>query len=361
MDDIIFRNEFTVPDANHHVDDTEEKRAKLVSVEICAGAGGQALGLEMAGFEHIALVENDAAACQTLRLNRPKWNVIEADLRNFSAKNDYRSIDLLAGGVPCPPFTVAGKQLGAADERDLFPEALRLAEEMQPSAVMLENVQGFASKKFADYRNKIIGRLERLGYVTQLRVVNACDYGVPQLRPRCIVVALKPEYSDYFSWPEIHSQQVTVGQSLYDLMAERGWLGARPWMLNANSIAPTIVGGSKKHGGPDLGPTRAKRQWAELGVDGHGVANECPPADFPLEKMPRLTVRMAARIQGFPDNWHFFGKKTASYRQVGNAFPPLVACAVGTQIRFALQKKQAKRPSVGDQIPLFSEAQLLPV
>jgi DNA (cytosine-5)-methyltransferase 1 len=146
-------------------------------VEICAGAGGQALGLEMAGFEHIALVENDVAACQTLRLNRPNWNVIEGDLRNFSAKNDYRGIDLLAGGVPCPPFTVAGKQLGAADERDLFPEALRLAEEMQPSAVMLENVQGFASKKFADYRNKIIDRLERLGYVTQLQVVNDDIHG----------------------------------------------------------------------------------------------------------------------------------------------------------------------------------------
>jgi DNA (cytosine-5)-methyltransferase 1 len=337
-----------------------KRKIEFVSVEVCAGAGGQALGLEMAGFAHAALVENDGSACQTLRLNRPDWNVIEGDLRKFSGK-PYRGVDLLAGGVPCPPFTVAGKQLGAADERDLFPEALRLAEEIEPAAVMLENVQGFASSKFADYRNKIIGRLEKLGYFVEWRVLNASDYGVPQLRPRCIVVALKAEYADFFSWPEPQKHQVTVAQSLCDLMAANGWQGAKQWKAKAGSIAPTIVGGSKKHGGPDLGPTRAKRQWAELGVDGHGIANDCPASDFPIEKMPKLTVRMAARIQGFPDDWQFFGKKTASYRQVGNAFPPPVASAVGLQIRFALEKKQKRKAPSGTQIPLFSASQLVPV
>src|SRR5690606_31572228 len=111
-----------------------------------------------------------------------------------------------------------------------------------------------------------------------------------------------------------------------------GWGGTEEWVERANRIAPTIVGGSKKHGGPDLGPTRAKRQWLELGVDGMGLANEAPDVTFPDDKAPRLTVRMAARIQGFPDEWAFSGKKTAAYRQVGNAFPPPVARAVGRRI-----------------------------
>ncbi len=109
-------------------------------------------------------------------------------------------------------------------------------------------------------------------------------------------------------------------------MASRGWRHADEWREKANRIAPTIVGGSKKHGGPDLGPTRARKAWAELGVDGLGIANEEPEENF--KGMPRLTVRMVARIQGFPDDWGFWGGKTARYRQVGNAFPPPVAAAV---------------------------------
>ena len=114
----------------------------LKSIEICAGAGGQALGLEQAGFDHVALVEIEPPACATLRLNRPSWNVIEGDVHEFSASEYRGEVDLLAGGVPCPPFSVAGKQLGAEDERDLFPEALRLISECDPRAVMIENVKG---------------------------------------------------------------------------------------------------------------------------------------------------------------------------------------------------------------------------
>jgi DNA (cytosine-5)-methyltransferase 1 len=114
------------------------------------------------------------------------------------------------------------------------------------------------------------------------------------------------------------------------LMNSEGWVGAIKWKNSAQTIAPTLVGGSKKHGGPDLGPTRARKAWAELGVDGIGIADLPPKKDF--VGMPRLTVRMAARVQGFPDSWHFVGKKTPAYRQVGNAFPPLVAAAVGKQI-----------------------------
>ena len=124
------------------------------SIEICAGAGGQALGLEQAGFHHVALIEIDPNACATLRANRPLFNVIEGDVKAFSAI-EYTDIDLLAGGVPCPPFSVAGKQLGNVDERDLFPEALRLVRECNPKAVMLENVRGIFDPKFSVYRESI--------------------------------------------------------------------------------------------------------------------------------------------------------------------------------------------------------------
>lgn len=331
------------------------RKTHPVSVEICAGAGGQALGLEMAGFEHVALVEIDGAACATLRMNRPAWNVIESDLRNFSGE-DFSGVDLLAGGVPCPPFSIAGKQLGSADERDLFPEAVRLVREIQPKAVMLENVPGLAKTKFASYRKKILDSLEALGYSCSWELVNACDYGVPQLRPRFVLVALKRAYASCFAWPEPSGNPPTVAESISDLMAENGWPGLEEWTLKANRIAPTIVGGSKKHGGPDLGPTRARREWARLGVDGLVIANAAPAADYPSSKMPRLTVRMVARIQGFPDDWAFSGKKTAAYRQVGNAFPPPVARRVGESILRALQKK-AVAPRKG-QLNLFGAGDL---
>ncbi len=307
----------------------------LTSFEICAGAGGQALGLEAAGFEHALAVELDAHAVSTLRANRPSWNVMHADVRDVEGKS-YRGIDLFAGGVPCPPFSVAGKQLGPDDSRDLFPTALRLVAESRPSAVMLENVQGLATAKFKSYRESIALELERLGYRVAWQVLNACNFGVPQLRPRFIIVALKPKAFANFAWPRPVATPPTVGSALRDLMASRGWPGAFTWAQAAQAIAPTLVGGSKLHGGPDLGPTRAREAWKQLHVDGRGLANEAPDADFPVDAMPRLTVRMAARIQGFPDQWHFEGKKTAAYRQVGNAFPPPVALAVGSAIVDAL-------------------------
>lgn len=308
------------------------------SLELCAGAGGQALGLEGAGFRHAALVEIDADCCKTLRLNRPGWTVHEADLNQFDARA-YAGIDVLTAGLPCPPFSVAGKQLGISDERNLFPAALRILADTRPRAVMIENVRGFLDAVFEDYRNALKSELHRLGYDTRWRLLSASDFGVPQLRPRVVIVALRDDLKDNFRWPAARPLDApTVGQALHDLMAARNWVGARAWADRADEIAPTLVGGSKKHGGPDLGPTRARKAWATLGVNGSSLAEEAPAPDF--VGMPRLTVRMAARIQGFPDDWHFFGRKTTAYRQVGNAFPPPVAQAVAEQVRIAIQRRR---------------------
>lgn len=313
----------------------------LRSIEICAGAGGQTLGLEQAGFDHQALIEIEKPCCETLRHNRPAWNVIEQDVRSFHAY-EYEDVDLLAGGVPCPPFSKAGKQLGADDERDLFPEALRLVEECSPKAVMLENVRGFLDPMFEPYRADLKARFKDLGYVTDWQLLNASDFGVSQLRPRVVIVAVRSEYAKGFHWPvPDFTLAPSVGECIYDLMAEFGWKSAKAWRKQANGIGPTIVGGSKKHGGPDLGPTRAKKVWAELGVDGLGIADAPPAKDF--EGMPRLTIPMVARLQGFPPDWEFAGKKTPAYRQVGNAFPPPVARAVASQIHTCLSGTRLQR------------------
>jgi DNA (cytosine-5)-methyltransferase 1 len=313
----------------------------LTTLELCAGAGGQALGYEQSGIEHVGLVELDKHACATLRLNRPEWKdiVFEQDLNTFDGSS-FKGADIISGGLPCPPFSVAGKQLGTRDERNLFPAMIRLVDQIRPKAVMIENVRGFSEAVFIDYRLSIKEQLRKLGYVTGWKLMNASDFGVSQLRPRVVFVALRAAYAEHFLWPNKHATTPhAIGVKLFDLMAANGWPGAETWRDQADEIAPTVVGGSHKHGGPDLGPTRARRAWATLGVDGLGIANEAPGPAF--SGMPRLTVRMVARIQGFPDDWQFSGGKTASYRQVGNAFPPPFARAVAENIRACLTTSRA--------------------
>lgn len=158
------------------------------------------------------------------------------------------------------------------------------------------------------------------------------------MRPRFVLIAMRARDAEFFRWPSPGGEKANVGETLIDLMGSRGWPGSERWADGARAIAPTVVGGSVKHGGPDLGPTRAKAKWRELRVDGMGIANDAPGADFSVDGLPRLTVRMVARIQGFPDSWEFAGRETVAYRQVGNAFPPPVARAVGRAIRAAFQQ-----------------------
>lgn len=385
----------------------------LTSVEICAGAGGQAVGLHQAGFDHLALVEWDLHAVRTLRANVgswPGWNPERAqalepmDVKEFLGSKVHKNLvsdlgderlDLLAGGVPCPPFSLAGKRLGRDDERDLFPDALRIIRDLMPKAVMIENVRGILEppEVFIEYRQYILDELRELGYVVPevnddlsavgkdlamrkvWRRMDANKFGVPQLRPRAILVAIHEDFkrSDVeFVWPaRLDGKQATVVGELAESMERRcqdfwnknkdgmratrgertGKAVYRDWLRAATEaaeagrgIAPTLVGGSRKHGGADLGPTRAKRAWEALGVDGMGLANdreECDPErDLFRPVGPMLTVEQAAIIQGFPEGWDFQGKKTARYRQVGNAFPPPVAEAVGRAIAAVLRPEQ---------------------
>lgn len=304
-------------------------------IEICAGAGGMALGLRRAGFQHKMLVELDEDACKTLGTAFGSTAVRQEDVANFDGSPFRSGIDLLAGGVPCQPFSVAGEQLGEGDERDLFSHAMRLVREIMPRAVLLENVPGFASEKFSEYREKIKRELAASGYETQIRVLKASDFGVPQVRPRCLLVAMQPQYMAHFRWPApTRSTPVTVGEALVDIMGSRclPWPGAQAWAERANRPAPTLVGGSKKHGGADLGPSRARAAWAELGVNASSLADDAPSALFPEDGHPRLTLEMCKRLQGFPDDYRIMGSKTSSYRQIGNALPPPVAHAVGREI-----------------------------
>ncbi|MYR55486.1 DNA (cytosine-5-)-methyltransferase [Streptomyces sp. SID625] len=380
---------------------------RFTSIEICAGAGGQAIGLHQAGFGHLALVELDEHAVKTLKLNIEEhqlwaWEREHCDLlpptdvKEFEPDRDLRKgseilkqhgLDLLAGGVPCPPFSHAGKQLGKADERDLFPRMLQLVKQLKPRAVMIENVRGIMDPKFSDYRDWIMASLQGGSYraddgqiaheegldytVCKWAVLEASDFGVPQLRPRAILVAFRNDVIKdlKYEWPTpTHEDPVSVAESLEQSMfkrfepyfegvhAERARAAFDRWLEKARErdqelkgkgggIAPTLVGGSKKHGGADLGPSRAKAAWKQLGISGMGVANdadtcarkETEDRDLFGPDGPMLTVQQAAVIQGFPQEWDFAGGKTAQYRQVGNAFPPPVAKAVGESIMDVLK------------------------
>lgn len=330
------------------------RRDRFTVVEICAGAGGQSLGLHKAGFDHQLAVEIDEFAAETLRLNGG-WDVAVGDVAddNVWSPSAYAGVDLLAGGVPCPPFSTAGRQLGTSDERDLFAWAIEQVGIMRPRAVMLENVRGLASRRFSAYRQHVLDRLATWGYDGEWRLITSADFGTPQLRPRFVLVAMQAEDHRYFRWPEPTVRtHVTVGEALHGLMASRGWTYADEWRTLADGIGPTLVGGSKKHGGADLGPTRAKEAWRRLYVDGRGIA-ELPPAQdapSPQEYLPRLTIEMAARVQGWQaeDRWVFSGRKTSQYRQIGNAFPPPVAHAIGRSIVAALRREGAARSGLSN-------------
>lgn len=319
---------------------------RLTSLEICAGAGGQALGLHAAGFDALALYERNPAAVETLMANRWFGPVHCADVTQVDFRPHRGKVDLVAGGVPCQPHSSLGKRKGRDDERDLFLEAVRMVDEVQPRAFFFENVRGFGFQGNADYRADLYQKFADLGYQSQLFSINGSDCGLAQLRPRVAFVGFRDVPIQRFGMPpKFPEWSLTVGEALLDLVAANGWKQAEEWAKeHANRRGSTIVGGSEQSGRLAFSSNLRKHDWKKMKIDPFGIAEEAPGPDHHMEKGFPLTLEMGARLQGFPDGWEFVGageegsdldRKTKT-RQIANALPPVMAHAVGLAIYTAL-------------------------
>ncbi len=344
-----------------------------VVLEICAGAGGMALGLQKAGFKHAALYDFEARNCTALVKNGfPEEIVICEDVSGMKGRALFRGkVDLLAGSPPCQPFSAAGRRWGEDDERDLFPDVLRLMEEIGPRAVLLENVGGFMERRHQDYRLRILRSMEELGYRVALRRVHARMVGIPQSRERIVILALRPEVAARFRWPfmpEVRTEYLEDFLKPYVLATRhpraRDWvrdprfLAVRPGFRAKDGLdvdAPTILAGE----GRDCcrtGGDGTRAIWRDLGfypdaffkeaeVRGHGfhaMRREVLASSKEEPDLLPITVEMMAALQGFPDGWRFAEKKGEARQQVGNAFPPALAQRIGIAIRAALEGKTAR-------------------
>jgi len=310
----------------------------LTAFEICAGGGGQAAGLAKAGFRHVGLVERDPSACRTLRAAFGSNHVLEADLVGLEPRVVDR-LDLLAGGVPCQPFSQAGERRGAADERDLFPEALRLVGKLQPRAVMLENVAGIFAPDNDVYRFGILARLERLGYSAEWRRIDCSHFGVPQKRIRAILVAFREKRAmERFSWPRplAHHGDVPhpVIARLFGQLTSCGWVPPTELMDRMDRAAPTVTGGSDRKQGIDFGKRKSALVWGDMGFVQTRIGDKPPEPGH--EGDVEATNAMIAALQGFAFDWPWQGTKKAVFRQIANAFPPAAALHLGCAIASAL-------------------------
>ncbi|MFE6975666.1 DNA cytosine methyltransferase [Streptomyces sp. NPDC057682] len=310
-------------------------------VDVCAGAGGLALGLEQAGFEPVLLLDRKAVACETLGLNRPHWKVLETDLLDFVPdEHPYTyDVDLLSAGLPRLRSSATATRAETDEEELLLRATVLLAPSIQPRALIIENVPGLVeAAAFAPLRAFVHEELEHLGYRLHWFVLNAADFGVPQVRKQGVLVALKERYAERFRPPSpTVTTHTSVGEALRRSMAARGWSGADAWADAASAVAPTLVGGSDNRGGADLGPSGTKAAWARMGVNGGALADMVPgPEDDGRSDLIKLTDAQAALLQDFPADWLFAGRKTARYRQIGHASPPPVGKALGLAVAEAL-------------------------
>ena len=313
-------------------------------VSLFTGAGGLDIGFERAGAEVLVAVDNDPEACKTLRHNRADWAVFEGDIRDFDP-SPYEGADLVIGGPPCQGFSTAGKQDPSDPRNFLWKEYLRVVRAVRPRGVLLENVAAMANAKNEDHLHGIAEALRALGYAVELRILNAADYGVPQVRRRIFLMGLLGG-SPSFPAPNAEHPR-TVREAIGDL------IGKTDEALNhvPNKHAPHVVERWDKlaYGEVDPNYRRARlpadkpshtiRAGGGYGPKGDHLAGFHPPIHYQLPR--QLTVREAARLQSFPDEWVFKGSKTAQGRQVGNAVPPLLAEAVARHM-LALLPEPAK-------------------
>lgn len=311
----------------------KKKRETLTSLEICAGAGGQAIGLHAAGFHPLGVFEMNKAATATLEKNYTFGPLFTRDIKdiNFDCYRDH--VDLIAGGVPCQPHSKLGKRKGGNDERDLFREAVQMVQAVRPRAFMFENVSGFTDSPNSAYRADLFSEFQSAGYDVQVFPITGSDYGLGQKRPRAVVIGFRDGLMSRFKMPTgLQDGKKTLGEVLLPMMSANGWKGAQAWARRANRPCPTLVGGSSKTGVKGFSSRAQLPEWAMLGIDAESLADEAPGADAPLDHMPKLTLQMGARLQGFPPEWSFCGSIRQQRQQIANAFPPIMARAVGVAI-----------------------------
>lgn len=311
------------------------------AVELFAGAGGMALGLERAGFDTTMLVEYDRDCAMTLRANRPKWNVVHDDIRNV----DFGGIDadLVTGGFPCQPFSHAGHKLGLNDVRGtLFYEFARAVREIRPRAFMAENVEAIIRNDSGRTIRVIMDLLRSLGYDVRYRVLNALNHMVPQKRKRVIFVGTAG--GTKFAFPEPNPKTVTLGEALRNVPDSAGakYSDARKAILDlvppGGSWVNLPVPLQKRYLGRSYHSDGGRRGMARrLSWDEPCLTLTCSPSQkmtdriHPDETRP-FTVREYARIQTFPDSWVFEGSVHSQYRQIGNAVPVRLAHAIGRSL-----------------------------
>lgn len=332
----------------------------MKSIELFAGAGGLALGIEKAGFDTIGLVEFDSAAAETLKHNRPNWNVIHDDIANISKLDleNYFSItkgelDLLSGGAPCQSFSYAGKRLGLEDTRGtLFFHYAVFLEKLQPKMFLFENVKGLTSHDKGKTYSTILNVFESEGYTVQSKVLNSWDYGVAQKRERMIMVGIRNDLTDKitFEYPDKHEYKPVLRdildncppspgiqysenkRKIFELVPPGGY-----WRDIPEDIAKEYMKSTWEMGGGRTGILR------RMSLDEPSLTVLTSPTQkqtercHPIEARP-FTVRENARIQSFPDDWEFKGSVGNQYKQVGNAVPVNLAYEVGKKILECLEK-----------------------
>lgn len=307
-------------------------------VSLFSGGGGLDLGFEMAGFEPSVCIDHDEVACETLRHNRPAWNVVCDDIREFDA-TPYKGADVVVGGPPCQGFSTAGKGDPNDPRNFLWAEYMRVVEEVQPRAVVLENVSALNHKRNGDHLTGIIKALEDQGYDFAMSVLNAADYGVPQARRRLIVIGVK-EGQASLPEPTTAEERVTVWDAIGDL-AEAPADAALNHVPNTHAAHVAERWNLLKPGETDPNYRRARldankpsmtiRAGGGYGPKGDHLGGFHPPIHPTLPR--QLTVREAARIQTFPDDWFLCGPKTIQGRQIGNAVPVKLGAAVANHVK----------------------------
>lgn len=326
----------------------------FTTIELFAGAGGLALGLERAGFTNSLLVEIDKDCVATLRANRPDWNVVQADIHDV----DFTKLkaDVVTGGFPCQAFSHAGKKLGFEDTRGtLFFEFARCVKEVMPKMFVGENVEGLLRHDNGHTLKIMLDILARFGYKIQYNVLNAVDYGVPQKRKRLFIVGTRNDIDFYF--PEPHGKIVTLKEALKGVPQSPGQTYSRrraeilklvppggSWADLPVKLQKEYLGGSFYSGGGKRGMAR-RIAWDEPCLTlttspSQKQTDRCHP-----EETRPFTIREYARIQTFPDNWEFIGGVSSQYKQIGNAVPVKLAEEMGKSIVAALEGSTSRKRS----------------